>query len=49
MITVFWRSFNLFSWGAHYAVFVAKGELQVTLNNEEEEYEDKPTHDSSSS
>ena len=48
MITVFWRSFNLFSWGVHYAVFVVKGKLQVTLNNEEEEYEDKPTHNSSS-
>ena len=44
MITVFWRSFNLFSWGVHYAVFVVKGKLQVTSNDEEEEYEDKPTH-----
>ena len=49
MITVFWRPFNLFSWGVHYAVFVMKGKLQVPLNNEEEEYEEKPTHNSSSS
>ena len=41
MITVFWRSFNLFSWGVHYSVFVVKGKLRVTLNYEE--YEDKPT------
>ena len=31
MITVFWRSFNLFSWGVHYAVFVVKSKLQVTM------------------
>ena len=42
MITVFWRSFNLSSWGVHYSVFVVKGKLRVTLNYEE--YEDKPTH-----
>ena len=49
MITVFWRSFNLFSWDVHYAVFVVKRKLLVTLNNEEEEYDDKTTHNSSSS
>jgi len=49
MVIVFWCSFNLFSWGVHYAVFVVKGKLQVTLNYEDEEYEDKPNHNSSSS
>ena len=47
MITLFWRPFNLFSWGVHDAVFVVKDRLQVTLNYEK--YEDKPTHNSSSS
>ena len=47
MITVFWRPFNLFSWGVHDAVFVVKDTLQVTLNYKE--YEDKPTHNSRSS